>query len=343
MTKQDTLIPRIQLNAETVGRDHCFDAWRDAVNAVYEVEPLAEAPDNSECLMGWLLNGIVFSDVSFSPQSFRHCEKLSQDSNYLSLQIYRKGGCKGILAGEYWSAAPGEIHIFDFSREFYSKAEESNVVGVVIPHELIGYNPAIHPSHIRFSLNSPIGSYLADCFFSLFNQLENLDASEAMAISKGFCGMLEGLVLPNERVDPACQKNRKERMGDIRSYLNRNLSDPMLSADHLCRVFHISRPSLYRHFAEVGGVANYITQRRLDKACHQLMSTPASSGRVKDVASGLGFSDPSHFSRLFRQRFGMTPTEATFLERKAQTGKRQWSCGKKPINYGQLSDWLQAM
>lgn len=51
---------------------------------------------------------------------------------------------------------------------------------------------------------------------------------------------------------------------------------------------------------------DWLCNLRLEQAA-RLLANP--SLRIKEVQSRVGFSDPSHFARDFRDRFGMCPTE----------------------------------
>jgi two-component system response regulator YesN len=44
----------------------------------------------------------------------------------------------------------------------------------------------------------------------------------------------------------------------------------------------------------------------MEKACILLKEPRAS---VKEVSASVGYNDQNYFSRLFRNKFGMTPTE----------------------------------
>jgi AraC-like DNA-binding protein len=48
----------------------------------------------------------------------------------------------------------------------------------------------------------------------------------------------------------------------------------------------------------------YVVRRRLEKACHLMMTSAAS---LSEIALSAGFSDQAHLCRLFRQAFGQTP------------------------------------
>jgi AraC-like DNA-binding protein len=46
---------------------------------------------------------------------------------------------------------------------------------------------------------------------------------------------------------------------------------------------------------------------RLQRAFALLIEPPGSARRISDIALEAGFSDISHFNRLFRARFGVSP------------------------------------
>ena len=48
----------------------------------------------------------------------------------------------------------------------------------------------------------------------------------------------------------------------------------------------------------------YVVRRRLERACHLMMTSAAS---LSEIALSVGFSDQAHLCRLFRQAFGQSP------------------------------------
>jgi AraC-like DNA-binding protein len=341
MTHQSP-VPHLHLDRELVGTRDCYDAWREMVRSVYDVSPLSDTVTGTERVDAWLVDSLIFTDVTFSEQSFRHDHRHAENADYLSLQIYRAGLATGTIGDSELVTRPGEVHLFDFSREFHTATEISSVAGVVLPHHAIGYDPARHPPHLTFSLESAAGRFLAATFFALMGQLPKLIDSEAEILAGGFCGLLQGMVAPTSLAEPQAPKQRAERRRAIRSYLERNLSDPDLDADQICRVFSMSRSALYRDFAEFGGIAQYVTARRLEHAFGQLRSGPPVNGYVTEVAERCGFTDSGHFSRLFRKRFGLAPTavlrmnggQGTAIASRSQTDTSDTA---------RLNDWFMAI
>ncbi|VFS57305.1 Transcriptional activator feaR [Kluyvera cryocrescens] len=67
--------------------------------------------------------------------------------------------------------------------------------------------------------------------------------------------------------------------------------------------------SLYRLFADKGlVVAQYIKNRRLD-LCAQALQSAHDDEKLAGIGYRWGFSDHSHFSTAFKQRFGISPGE----------------------------------
>lgn len=95
----------------------------------------------------------------------------------------------------------------------------------------------------------------------------------------------------------------------MRQHIEKQLRDPALSADVLCRQFHVSRSTLYRLFEPLGGVARYIRERRLAH-CHAILSRPGPRQYIERVAHDHGFGTASQFSRAFHEQFGYAPRDA---------------------------------
>ena len=91
------------------------------------------------------------------------------------------------------------------------------------------------------------------------------------------------------------------------SFIRRNLVDPTLSAGRVAAALGVSERQVSRIFSPHGGVARWITDQRLERARHRLTSGAGRS--VSQVARQCGFSSPSYFARVFKQRFGVSPSD----------------------------------
>ena len=78
-----------------------------------------------------------------------------------------------------------------------------------------------------------------------------------------------------------------------------------LDIDSLCKMACMSRSKFYQQFKLAFGVtpALWQQQRRLQKAYELVQQGEA----VSRVCYQLGFNNPSHFSRIFKQSFGAAP------------------------------------
>ncbi|MEV5354915.1 helix-turn-helix domain-containing protein [Streptomyces sp. NPDC052693] len=98
------------------------------------------------------------------------------------------------------------------------------------------------------------------------------------------------------------------QLAAAQAYVRQHLADPTLSATRIAAVLGVSERQVSRIFSPHGGVAHWVTERRLDRAL-RLLSSPE-RGSVGQIARECGFGSHSYFARVFRQRFGMSPREA---------------------------------
>lgn len=94
----------------------------------------------------------------------------------------------------------------------------------------------------------------------------------------------------------------------IKNYIKQNYSDKQLSIDtiasHFCMSPHYI-PKLFKKAFDVS-IMQYITNTRIS-AAKTLIQTQDMS--IKNIAEAVGYADASYFSRLFKNKTGMTYTE----------------------------------
>jgi len=101
---------------------------------------------------------------------------------------------------------------------------------------------------------------------------------------------------------------REERRRAVLAFIDRHLDDPQLSVARIALAFGMSTRSVHKLFeGEAHTVARAIWDRRLER-CRNEMVDPSLAGRsITEIAHLWGFSDSQHFSRAFKQRFGLPP------------------------------------
>jgi AraC-like DNA-binding protein len=94
----------------------------------------------------------------------------------------------------------------------------------------------------------------------------------------------------------------------VLAFVRLRLADPDLTPEHIARAHNVSVRQLYKVCAASGlSLEQWIIDQRLEAARADLAS---STGRRRSIAAtsrAAGFQDPSHFSRRFRDAYGMTP------------------------------------
>ncbi len=102
---------------------------------------------------------------------------------------------------------------------------------------------------------------------------------------------------------------RDELSMRVKTYIEAQLADPELSVERIAHACNISVRGLHRLFAEdpAGSVSSYLWQRRLIRCADALRDPSRAHLSITDVCFSYGFSSSSHFSRLFKDRFGVPP------------------------------------
>jgi AraC-like DNA-binding protein len=111
---------------------------------------------------------------------------------------------------------------------------------------------------------------------------------------------------------PITEENHTLKLEDsfiqkIRKVMEESLDDDNFDVHQLCLTAGMSRSQLYRKFKSLTNtsVLDYFWTLRLHKAKNLLQT---SAMNVSEVAIAVGFKNLSHFSKAFKNQFGMNPS-----------------------------------
>lgn len=92
------------------------------------------------------------------------------------------------------------------------------------------------------------------------------------------------------------------------SYMEANFCNPELEIGEVCAVGFMSQSSLQRAFRERFGMSPkaYLCKLRMHRAMELLLSR---NRTVKEIAFACGFSDEKFFSRVIKQKYGVSPSQ----------------------------------
>ena len=132
-----------------------------------------------------------------------------------------------------------------------------------------------------------------------------LSASESEAALDAMVCLLRPMLHQRE-VAPS---RREKQFQKIMTLIDDAIQEEHLRPEWLADETGMSVRSLYRLFADKGlVVAQYIKNRRLDLCAQALQRAPYDE-KLAGIGYRWGFSDHSHFSTAFKQRFGISPGE----------------------------------
>ncbi len=160
------------------------------------------------------------------------------------------------------------------------------------------------------------------------DSFETLTETEWAAIAQTVAELV--LTLAHQAEDTTAA-TRTALLNRICQTIERQLDDPDLTPARVAQSEGISERYLQRLFEGAGdNFTHYIRERRLLRTSVDLANPAEAHHSVSEIAFRHGFNDAAHFSRAFRDRFGMSPRayrqqEAERLHTLATShGQRGW-------------------
>jgi AraC-like DNA-binding protein len=158
----------------------------------------------------------------------------------------------------------------------------------------------------RISGASGLGATLFRLATSLYEQAAVLTPEQGIAAIEGYLDILSGCIgSPGTMGAPGERLGLSARIEDL---IQHHLSEPTLNPTEIAAAAGISVRHLQRLFAAKGcTVAEWIREQRLQRCRMDLADPRLSQRNITEIAFYWGFSDSAHFSRCFKEKFGVSP------------------------------------
>jgi len=232
------------------------------------------------------------------------------DAFLLSLQL--DGEISGHQFGKEVRSVPGDIALIDATRSWdvSSSGHVSNITLKLPSEKLLALteSPAEFCAQ-PFSRDDPNTKAVFAIIVALRDAIEAApDAEWDDIYEEVLMSTISTLFPKHSGASEASVREESLRRKAI-AFIERNLVDPELGSDQLAEELGVSVRTIQRLFNDHGLTpGKYILDRRIVTAGEHLRHGHGPS-KITDLAYSLGFNDLSHFTRVFRRKFGQSPTE----------------------------------
>ncbi|MFC8435554.1 helix-turn-helix domain-containing protein [Streptomyces sp. NPDC057253] len=288
------------------------DAWCEKMSELHLPWALSfPREDRFEAALRYRrLDGLTVSDFRGGGYSGQRtgsaCEPQIGVLINLSGQLLCRHGNEELLVG------PDELLLWDSELAYgFDAVEPRHELSLLLPRDRVPQGLAAAAARSRGAVSVAAGSGLsaiaADQLRAITRELNHLgDAGLAIA-AQCFFDTLDTALAPLS-ASSASPNARQALVLRARRYIEEHLDDPDLCAASIAEAYDVSVRTLHLSFGETGStVGRWIRERRL-KVCYRELVQARGNTTVTDVAFRWGFNDMAHFSKVFKQAYGVPPS-----------------------------------
>lgn len=238
-------------------------------------------------------------------------------ANRLVAAVVLGGGARLEQDGHDTSAGPGELLLYTGARPFR--------LAVLGPYRYFlldfdGLPAALAQTALRRITadqqisQAPAARVFAATLAEFADQAPRLDTVTGREMGEHVAGLLRTVLRTTARPVSLPDGLHGQILDYIEAHLGDDLRPETLAAAHHTSVRYLHK--LFQHQGET--VCGYVRRRRLDRIRRALADPDLAHRTVSSVAAQWGLAEASHFGKLFRAEFGVSPRE--FREAALGTG-----------------------
>jgi len=228
--------------------------------------------------------------------------------------LQRSGGG---LFQQYGHRAPlgvGDVVLYEPACPWRYQAQgEGEVILLHVPARLLAENlPG--PERLcgrRLGCNEGLTATVGAMAATLVAQLrDGLDELSRQRAANHLLGMIATCYTPVLDLVSSSSAVMSGRLWRVKGFIEENLRNPKLSSAMVASEMKLSPRYLRMIFAaSEEPILAYVMRRRLEECANQLADPRWRGHSITEIAFGWGFNSAPHFTRSFRERFGVSPRQ----------------------------------
>lgn len=294
-----------------------YDAWREEFCRHVmcgDLAPLASGPVRCD-LTALALPGLRLSGAAGSPMQF--VVTGADRDNALAFVLATTGPMRITVGERTVDLEPMATGLADAAHQGadVSQLTEGRFQSLFIARRtLLAYCPDAEDRIARPLVHNPALAALLHQYHDLtVRHAPDLDALAQSAASQHLLDLVV-LMLGTRRDEAELAKERglaAARLEAIKADILARLGDGNLTLASVAQRHRVSPRSIQLLFERTGVTfSEFLLEQRLMRAARLLRDPLHRLNKISDFAYLCGFNDVSYFHRTFRQRFGMTPSDA---------------------------------
>lgn len=262
------------------------------------------------------LGPLQISVVEAGPQTVSRHRRLIAlgGEDYMTITLQQRGTARLTQDGREALVKPGAFTCCDTGRPFKREhPDDFRFTWLGVPKKELGMSDTDLQTltGTLFSGHCGTSGLVAGYLARLADQAAGFDPHTGRQLAMTAVDLLTVLLRERQgRLDPHASETARGMLARIKAYILRHLAEPDLSPARIAVAHHISVRYLHKLFSSEGlTVGRWIQHERLERCRHDLSRSSRTAPAVSAVAQRWGFVSASHFSRIFRTAYGMSPRE----------------------------------
>lgn len=258
------------------------------------------------------LDGVVLSNVDVTGHEVDYQGTVDPEDSALKIYYVSSGTAVIRQEGREQTVEAGQLGVHDSMQPYQIWTETGfDSLIMVVPKTRLATLGAGYAdlSAARFTAGDGAGRLVLPYLQGLAGGLDEVIRGQGRQIVRSTVDLLTMLfasAVGTAAEGPGGRRARQRE--DIEGWIRDHLLDSDLSPGRIAAAHFMSTRALHALFAEAETtVGTVVRALRLERARELLILHP--TWALAEVGRWSGFADPSYFSRVFRQEFGMSPGE----------------------------------